>query len=718
MMPNPNPGSHRHLWIIIAVIALFGTSCDNGFLKGVVEGKVSPPVIFEFNIDFDSAYTQTQTVVLYSRVEDGFYMRFQNEGEDWHDWVPYAPVYENWTLTPGDSVKTVYAEYRDEGEHVVSGSDAIELDSTASGAPIVSGPSLTNNPKPTWTWVSGGGNGTFRISLDIYLFPAGTPETTAMSFMPSTGLPSGNHVLYVQERDLAGNWSLCGNWGVVVDLDPPSAPVPSVPNPTDDTTPTWVWPQVSSAVTYRINLDGGGWTDIGDVLSYTPATPLTVGSHSLEVQARDAAGNWSASGSAGTLIAIPPPAAPMVFTPGKNPTCDTGPIWVWNAPAGATHYRWSWDDSTWTDSGAKQAYAASALSPGNYTLYVQAGDDVGNWSESGYLTITVVIPGIWVTNGNDSGAGSLRQAILDAATDGTIGFSGVSVVTLLSGLTIDKNLKFYGGEASLVTVESNGASFSIFTVNTGVTAEWNGIRIRNGYQSGTGRGAAIVNNGTVYLTACSLENNGAYNAGAIDNRGPMWIDRCTFKNNYTTGNSGAALINYDVMTIINSTFADNSATGTNRVGGAIGQFDPGTVTPVLNIVNCTFTNNTATGSGGAIYITTGTILNLKNCIVAMNTAPTGPDIFGPAVSKDYNLIGDTSGATITGTVDHDLYGVDPFLQALGWNGGITETCAISALSPAIDSASDTDINGNTVGTDQTKSLRPSGTGNDMGAFEY
>ena len=51
-----------------------------------------------------------------------------------------------------------------------------------------------------------------------------------------------------------------------------------------------------------------------------------------------------------------------------------------------------------------------------------------------------------VTNGNDAGTGSLRQALADAVTSDVITFEGVSTVTLTSGeLLVDKQLTINGG---------------------------------------------------------------------------------------------------------------------------------------------------------------------------------------------------------------------------------------------------------------------------------
>jgi hypothetical protein len=88
----------------------------------------------------------------------------------------------------------------------------------APAAPIVTGSTPTINLAPTWSWTSGGGgNGTYRFKLDNSDLTTGATQTTSTSYTPSSSLSEGTHILYVQERDEAGNWSSSGDLAIVID---------------------------------------------------------------------------------------------------------------------------------------------------------------------------------------------------------------------------------------------------------------------------------------------------------------------------------------------------------------------------------------------------------------------------------------------------------------------------------------------------------------------
>ncbi|MFN8028571.1 MAG: choice-of-anchor Q domain-containing protein [Acidimicrobiia bacterium] len=88
-------------------------------------------------------------------------------------------------------------------------------------------------------------------------------------------------------------------------------------------------------------------------------------------------------------------------------------------------------------------------------------------------------------------------------------------------------------------------------------------------------------------------------------------------------------------------------------------------------------------------------------------------------SAGYNFADDTS-CTLTGTGDRQGAGLDPQLGALAFNGGPTQTMAITQSSPLFDAIPEAACqSGPAVGvtTDQRGVARPSYTGCDIGAFE-
>lgn len=87
----------------------------------------------------------------------------------------------------------------------------------------------------------------------------------------------------------------------VPDTTPPGAPANlQISNPTSSGfTASWTAPSGEAVTGYRVRLNSGGFTEVGNVLSHN-FTGLTANTaYTVEVQARDAAGNWSSSASYG-----------------------------------------------------------------------------------------------------------------------------------------------------------------------------------------------------------------------------------------------------------------------------------------------------------------------------------------------------------------------------------------------------------------------------------
>src|SRR6476469_9741120 len=86
---------------------------------------------------------------------------------------------------------------------------------------------------------------------------------------------------------------------------------------------------------------------------------------------------------------------------------------------------------------------------------------------------------ITVTNTNDSGPGSLRQALTVAHDGDRITFAVSGVITLTSGgLPVTKNVTISGPDADQLAVDGNQASF-VFGVFPQRTVSISGLSIRN-----------------------------------------------------------------------------------------------------------------------------------------------------------------------------------------------------------------------------------------------
>lgn len=163
-------------------------------------------------------------------------------------------------------------------------------------APVVSANSPSKSTTPTWSWFSAaGGSGLYRYHLDDDVWSS---DTAQLKFTPGSALTEASHVLYVQEKDADGFWSASGSFAVSIDVTPPATPNVSGSTPTNLQRPTWTWSSGGGGNgQYRFRLDSGSLSGIVSKLSFRPVSALTVGSHTLYVQERDEAGNWSAEGS-------------------------------------------------------------------------------------------------------------------------------------------------------------------------------------------------------------------------------------------------------------------------------------------------------------------------------------------------------------------------------------------------------------------------------------
>src|SRR5437016_1114998 len=115
-----------------------------------------------------------------------------------------------------------------------------------------------------------------------------------------------------------------------------------------------------------------------------------------------------------------------------------------------------------------------------------------------------------VSSTADSGAGSLRQAILDAnaaLSDDIIDITINGTITLSSPLPeITENTAINGPGMKLLSVSGNNA-VRVFALRSGTTNTLSGLTVSNGWASNNVHGAGISNAGDLTLVDCAVLNN-------------------------------------------------------------------------------------------------------------------------------------------------------------------------------------------------------------------
>lgn len=196
-------------------------------------------------------------------------------------------------------------------------------------------------------------------------------------------------------------------------------------------------------------------------------------------------------------------------------------------------------------------------------------------------------------------------------------------------------------------------------------------------------GGGIYNDGEMTITHSIIHANVAeLGGGILHSYGTLHLDHSLLSANSAFGGGGIATVNGGSVTISNVTISGNTATDENGGGIRHGLFSE------MSLNNVTITANTALLGGGGLTVKEDSgPLTMKNTLIAGNIGTAPADCLGIIVSQGFNLIGDPTGCTVTGTTNGNLYNLDPLLGPLQDNGGATFTHALLPTSPAIDAGS-------------------------------
>jgi hypothetical protein len=235
-----------------------------------------------------------------------------------------------------------------------------------------------------------------------------------------------------------------------------------------------------------------------------------------------------------------------------------------------------------------------------------------------------------VTNTNDSGAGSLREAMTEA--NASVGMSDtIGFAPSLAGETIIL-------ASRLPDVTAAG-------------------------------GALTIDGGTANIT---ISGNDQHEVFYVGEGAKLTLDRITVANGHF--NAGGGVYNYKgTLNVTNSTIADNSA---SVDGGGMKNYLGG-----IAVINVTIAQNRATGQGSGILNDNDNDIGevtLVNTIVADNHSPSGDsNCSGPITDNDNNIdSGDSCDLDSRFLLGHSWTDTDPKLGDLANNGGPTKTMAV------------------------------------------
>jgi hypothetical protein len=369
------------------------------------------------------------------------------------------------------------------------------------------------------------------------------------------------------------------------------------------------------------------------------------------------------------------------------------------------------------------ANGGSALGGGLYVggnsglLTVTASAFTGNTAQGG-------------TNGGEAQGGGMFEVSDSKATISTTTFNGnVAQGGLGGGEALGGGVYFNSELSTLSVVDST------FSGNRAVGGSTNPQEVSGsgGSDGGDGQGGGLYEGsegGSLTISRSTFFNNQAVGGLGLSGGGDSG------GGDGGAGQGGGLYQFFGDLSVFNSTFAGNSAGNFGQgVGvaqlGASGPGDGGGLFlfgggSVLLVNDTVAGNNRATSTGGGIHSDAGDESpppQVWNTLIAMNSAPSGPDVFGSFTSLGHNLIGKTAGSSGFSAAKHDLLNVAASKIGLGPlanNGGPTLTMALSATSVAVNAGDDAVLTNpkTKFTTDQRGLPRKSGAHVDIGAFEF
>jgi uncharacterized repeat protein (TIGR01451 family) len=289
-------------------------------------------------------------------------------------WAPCTSPYATAALADGSHTLEVRATDRAGNTDTTPAArtwivDNVEPDTTL----VALDGALTNDATADFTLTAGEAGSTFECRVD-----GGAWSTCATPFATPT-LTDGLHTLEVRATDPAGNTDpspASHSW--TLDTRPPDTALVALdPNPTNDTTPDFTFSATEGGSTFECRVDAGAWASCAS--PYATAA-LRDGAHTLEVRARDPAGNLDPTPASWTsVVDTAAPDTTLVALDGPL-TSDTTADFTFASTETGAAFECSLDGSAWA--ACSPTYATPPLAGGPHTLEARAIDPAGNTDPS------------------------------------------------------------------------------------------------------------------------------------------------------------------------------------------------------------------------------------------------------------------------------------------------------------------------------------------------
>ena len=310
------------------------------------------------------------------------------------------------------------------------------------------------------------------------------------------------------------------------------------------------------------------------------------------------------------------------------------------------------------------------------------------------MTIISQANTITVNNINDSGAGSLRQASIDAVSGDTIRFNSNLLTTAVDSISLVTEIDF-GAKGIVIkglytatdTLFISGANNSrIFSFYAAGKVVLDSVVLVNGNSNSGGAVFYNFGNDTINIENSIFRNNsanygggGLYSSSSSSSGSYVLITNSTFSNNFSSNGNGGGIFSFKNGGLSSSVTVTNSVFSNNLVsigdGGGIYSYGNGGFSSVT-ITNSTFNNNSATsGKGGGVFSddpafsgsTSSNTVIINNSTFNNNSSTSG----GAVYSNSFSLTSDVTVSNSTFSDNSSINGGGVYSSSVNASSSVT-----------------------------------------------